>query len=247
MANTVSSTLSSAQEAERELRNLQRQASALAQRSDQNKNVKNVQTFQKSTRDIVYDNTVNARAIGSLTENKSRLNLFSALSKNDKVDVYRFSVTKEAATRIGLLVENNEQKDSVRIQIFARGSNQIIADNGAKDGEVRENYEKLLDGSFKLEKGDYILRISRRDGVDIRAEKQISYALQLSQGLYEKDYDTIEKPARASDNPFGLSNDVGTSNLTSGLAQAANFLSSLPKIGTSAINKLAGALFNSIF
>jgi len=248
MVETVSSTLSAAKEAEQQLRTLQRQTSALAQQINQKSQVSNVQTFQKNTRDIVYDNSVTARDIGKLIENKSRLNLFSALSKNDKADVFRFSTAGAEKTRLGVLIEDEGQKDSLRIQIFARGSNRLIADNGAKNGEVRENYEKLIDGNFSLAKGEYILRISRKDGVDSRQEKQFNYALQLSQGLYEADYDTVEKAARADDNPFGISNtNVGTSNLSDGLLQASSFISSLPKIGVSAIYKLAGALYNSIF
>lgn len=247
MASSVSHASPSAQDAQTKLKELQRQADILAQKSAQKSRVAKVQEFQKNTRDIIYDNSVSARDIGKLKANESRLNLFSALNKGDKVDVFRFSVDSKAQTRLGVLVEGNN-KESIRVQIFTRGGNQLIADSGTKENDPSfKGYDDLLSGKLELGKGDYILRISRNEGVDSRAQQTFNYAIQLNQGLYKKDYDTVEKAAQTGDNPYGIASSTATTNLRSGLADAASFILSLPKIGASAIEKLSGTLYNSLF
>ena len=67
------------------------------------------------------------------------------------------------------------------------------------------------------------------------------------QGLYAQDYDTVERAARDTDDPYGLGNvSEATTTLTSSLAGSVSFIQSLPKIGTSATDKLMGLIINSI-
>mgnify|MGYP000334812445 CR=1 FL=1 len=100
-----------------------------------------VQEFQKDTRDVKVDTNATARDIGRLQENTSRLNLFSSLGKGDSVDIYRFKVVTTAQTTIGVLNESQEQEEKLRFQVFNKASGRLVADSGEKDGETRANWE----------------------------------------------------------------------------------------------------------
>lgn len=131
--------------------------------------------------------------------------------------------------------------DDVRFQIISRSTVRTIADSDAKTGELRSNFDALLDGTFKLQKGDYILRVSRGAGADLA--KDYNYAVQLSQGLYAEDYDMIERARRATDDPFG----IGNVSEAASIGSSVSFIQKLPKIGTLATAKLSGLLINAVF
>jgi hypothetical protein len=249
-ANTSSAISSSANTAVNNATNsfdeLNKQIAALQEKADQKKLT--VEDFRKDTNDVLIDNKMTARDIGTLKDHKTRLNLFSALSTNDGADVFRFKVDKTATTKIGVLTANAADQDSVRIQIFSRKTGRLVADNDPKSKDLQAAYDKLQHGDLELDKGDYILRISRQDGVDPRLKKSFSYALQLSQGTFTQDYDTVEQ-AKATDSsdPYGLGSvGVSTTNLIGGLTDAYSFITSLPRIGTSATDKLSGLMLDAL-
>ncbi len=92
----------------------------------------------------------------------------------------------------------------------------------------------MRDGKFQMETGDYVLRVSRTHGAGNDGNKEYNYAIQLSQGLYSQDYDTIERAARSTDDPYGVANvSEATTNLTTSIASSVSFIQNLPKIGTS--------------
>jgi hypothetical protein len=98
-----------------------------------------------------------------------------------------------------------------------------------------------------MEKGDYILRVSRTHNTGTSRNTEYNYAVQLTQGVYSRDYDTVERAARDTDDPYGIGNvSEATTNLTSSLASSVSFIQSLPKIGTSATDKLMGLIINSV-
>ena len=207
-----------------------------------------VQSFRKDTYDVAVDTKLTARDIGTLKVAKTRLNLFSALSTGDSVDVFRFKVDRTSKTRIGVLAADPEAQDAVRIQIFSKATGRIVADNDPKAGDLSDNFDALQSGELELKRGDYILRISRQDNVDPRLKKNFNYGIQLSQGTYTEDYDSVEKAKKknAAD-PYGFGGvGVGTNNLIDGLTSSYSFISSLPKIGSSGTEKLSGVLLDSI-
>lgn len=208
-----------------------------------------IQSFRKDTRDVRFDNAITARDIGVLKKNDSRLNVVSALTAGDAVDCFRFKVTTEAETKFGTLTDATAAGPQIRFQIFLRGSNVLVADNGAKAAkDHKEAYDQLEAGTLKLVPGDYLVRITRDSDKALDLNKTLNYAIQLSQGSYRNDYDTVEKAARSGDNPFGLANyRAGTSSLMSSLQSSSSFISSLPKIGTPATKKLSGIMLDSLF
>lgn len=245
---TVSTTGSStASNANSELQRIEREVKRIQQQLAQKNSGKSVEEFQKDTRDVKFDNNATARDIGQLKQNRTRLNLFSSLSKGDSVDVFRFKVGTKAATTFSILNASKEDEDKLRFQIFNKATGRIVADSNEKAGEAKTNFEALRDGTFELPQGEYVLRISRAHDVGIERNKEFSYAVQLTQGLFTKDYDTIERAARDTDDPFGISNvSEATTNLTTSIASSVSFINSLPKIGTSATRKLMGLIINSV-
>jgi hypothetical protein len=243
---TVSSS-SSASNAASELQRIEREVKRIQQQLAQKNSGKTVQEFQKDTRDVKFDSTATARDIGQLKQNDTRLNLFSSLSKGDSVDLYRFKVTSKAATTFSILNATEEDEGKLRFQILNKATGRVVADSDDKAGEAKTNFEALRDGTFELPQGDYLLRVSRAHDVGEERDKEFSYAVQMHQGLFSKDYDTIERAAQSTDDPYGgASVSEATNTLTSSIASSVSFLQSLPKIGTSATDKLMGLIINSV-
>ncbi len=242
---TVSSSSTSASS---ELTRIEREVKRIQQQLDLKNSGTQVQEFQKDSRDVKIDNNATARDIGRLQQNTSRLNLFSSLSANgDSVDVYRFKVITTAKTTIGVLNESQEAEGKLRFQVFNKATGRVIADSAEDTGEAKQAWESLRDGNFELNSGDYVLRVSRTNNIGPDRNAEFSYALQLSQGTYKSDYDTIERAARDTDDPFGGAGvSEATTSLTSSLASSVNFMQNLPKIGTSATDKLMGLFISSV-
>lgn len=245
MATVSSSTSSSASS---ELARIEREVKRIQQQLDVKNSGTEVQEFQKDSRDVKIDNNATARDIGRLQENTNRLNLFSALSEGDSVDVYRFKVVTTAKTTIGVLNESREVEGKVRFQVFNKATGRLVADSAEKAGEAKSNWEALRDGTFELNSGDYVLRVSRSSNIGAERNTEYSYALQISQGLYKNDYDTIERAARDTDDPYGVGTGVSeaTTTLTSSIASSVSFLQNLPPIGTPASAKLLGLFISSV-
>jgi hypothetical protein len=242
LSNSSSST-SNAGSAIDQLANISQQLANIQQQVDSSK----VQSFEKDTRDVAFDNNATARDAGRLTQGKTRLNVISSLSQGDSVDVFKFSVTTTAATKLGTLSPSGDNS-AIHYQVFSKSSGRLIADSDASAGDANKAYQKLQNGTLQLDKGDYVLRISRAKGAD--ATKDAQYAVQLSQGTYTQDYDLVEKAYRqGTDDPFGLSSTGSTAltNLVDGLSTSYSFINSLPAIGTDATTKLNGALYDALF
>src|SRR3954466_1410769 len=56
------------------------------------------QEFEKTTQDVLYDNSATGRSIGQLRLNTTRLNVISALSAKDSADVFTFNASSTGQT-----------------------------------------------------------------------------------------------------------------------------------------------------
>lgn len=243
---TTSST-STATNASTELARIEREVKRIQQQLAQKNSGVSVQEFQKDTRDVKFENNATARNIGVLKKDQTRLNVFSSLSSGDAVDGFQFRVTSKTATTFNILNASKEDEEQLRFQVYYKSSGRLLADSDSKAGAANTVYQAMRDGIFEMETGDYVLRVSRTHGAGADAKKEYSYAIQLSQGLYKQDYDTVERAARATDDPYGLGNvSESVNTLTSSLASSVTFIQSLPKIGTSATDKLMGLIINSV-
>lgn len=243
---TTSGT-STATNASQELQRIEREVRRIQQQLAQKNSGRTVQEFQKDTRDVKFESTATARNIGVLKKDQTRLNVFSSLSSGDAVDGFQFRVTNKTATTFSVLNATKEDEAQLRFQVYYKSSGRLLADSDPKSGVANTVYQSMRDGTFEMETGDYILRVSRAHGAGADGKKEYNYAIQLSQGLYSQDYDTIERASRATDDPYGVGNvSEATNNLTSSIASSVSFLQSLPKIGTSATDKLMGLIINSI-
>jgi hypothetical protein len=212
-------------------------------------NAGGVKEFQKETNDVKVDNNMTARDMGILRKNDSRLNLFSALTEGDGADVFKFKVSNTGFTKLGLLIADPTDKEQFRIQIFSKTSGILIADNNPDSDEAYAAFQKLEAGTYELNQGDYVARISRQPGQDTQLKNDIQYAVQLTQGTYKNDYDTIEKGFSDSQDAFGFSTSLANNadQLLAQLGAASSFIQGLPPIGSSATSKLTGALYDALF
>ena len=208
-----------------------------------------VVSYEKESHDVTVDNNMTARDIGFLRKNNSRLNLFSALEKGDKVDVFKFRVTNAGDVKMGTLIADPTDKELIRIQLFSKSSGLLIADQDPKSGQSFKNFEALQAGTFELRPDEYAVRVSRMPGKDVRAEDDVQYVIQFTQGLYRNDFDTVEKGVSKDQDAFGkpLTLGASTEGLLSLLGSSSSFISNLPPIGTSATSKLTGAMYDALF
>lgn len=215
------------------------------------------QEFEKTTQDVLYDNNATARNIGQLSLNSNRLNVISQLSKKDQVDTFSVNVATTGNTKFSALINDpgnsNPLADSsgkVRIQIFAKGKG-LVADSDAGAGVANDNYKALKQGTFSMKSGQYVIRVTRADGVDPQAKGAYNYALQLTQGTkYTKDFTVTEQGyTDGTDDPFGLTNNANSpaNILADSLADAYSNINSLPAIGTSGTSKLLGMIYTGQF
>jgi hypothetical protein len=216
-----------------------------------------VQEFERTSQDVLYDNNATSRQIGQLRLNTTRLNVISALGDKDKIDTFSFNATG-GTTKLNLLVNDpnatDQTKDAsgnLRIQIFAKGKG-LVADSDSGAGDAFKNYTALKNGQFDLAAGGYTIRVTRAQGVDTQAKNTYNYAIQLSQGTkYTQDYTTTEQAyTPGTDDPFGLSgtgSDSPLSILSDSLADAYSNINSLPAIGTSGTSKLLGMIYTGSF
>jgi hypothetical protein len=216
-----------------------------------------VQEFEKTSQDVLYDNNATARQIGQLSLNSTRLNVISALSAKDKVDTFAFNAQTSGNTKFSILVNDpsnsNPLADSsgkVRVQIFAKGKG-LVADSDAGAGTANDNYKALKNGTFSLTSGQYVIRVTRAEGNDPSAKNPYNYAIQMTQGTkYTKDFTTTEQAyTEGTDDPFGLTNNANSpaNILTDSLADAFSRINSLPAIGTSGTSKLLGMIYSGSF
>jgi len=244
---TTTSTTSAVTNASQELARIEREVKRIQQQLAQKNSGVSVQEFQKDTRDVKFENSATARNIGVLKKDQTRLNVFSSLSSGDAVDGFQFRVTSKTATTFNVLNATKEDEEQLRFQVYYKSSGRLLADSDPKAGDANTVYQAMRDGIFEMETGDYILRVSRTHNAGNDAKKEYSYAIQLSQGLYREDYDTIERAARSTDDPYGLGNvSESVNTLTSSIASSVTFIQNLPKIGTSATDKLMGLIINSV-
>jgi len=217
----------------------------------------NVQEFEKTSQDVLYDNNATARQIGQLSLNSSRLNVISALGAKDKVDTFSVNVSTRGNTKLSLLVNDpsdpnplQESSGKVRVQIFAKGKG-LVADSDSGSATAYDNYKALKQGTFNMSSGQYIIRVTRADGADTQAKGTFNYALQMTQGTkYTKDFTTTEQAyTQGTDDPFGMQNNANSQMniLTDSLADAFSRINSLPAIGTSGTSKLLGMIYSGSF
>jgi hypothetical protein len=216
-----------------------------------------VQEFEKTSQDVLYDNNATARQIGQLSLNSTRLNVISALSAKDQVDTFSVNVSTRGSTKFSILVNDpsnpNPLQDSsgkVRVQIFAKGKG-LVADSDAGAGTANDNYKALKNGTFDMSSGQYVIRVTRAQGVDTQNKGTYNYAIQMTQGTkYTKDFTTTEQGYTAgTDDPFGIANNTNSpvNILTDSLADAFSNINSLPPIGTSGTSKLLGMIYSGTF
>jgi hypothetical protein len=218
-----------------------------AMRQEQRQKKIKVQDFQKTSHDLKVDNRMTARNVGVLRRDQSRLNVISALSKDDTADFFTFKMAKGAEAKFSLMTSDGKDEKSLRFQFLNKSNGAVIADSDPGSGKAKLAYDQFKQGKFKLEAGDYVLRITRQDDSKANLKNDYSYAVQLSFGLYRNDFDTIEQTVDPKQDPFGITMSGSVTTLTGSLGSAVSYIQSLPRIGTAATDKLNGLLLNSVF
>ena len=210
---------------------------------------KEVQEFQKDTRDVKFDNNGTARNIGRLKKDQTRLNVFSALSSGDSVDGYRSASPARPPPPSASSTPPRRTRTSCASRSINKATGRVLADSDAKAGEAHSDLSRPCATATSSWRPATMSCASRApNGAGNDGKKEYSYAIQMQPGrLFKQDYDTIERAARATDDPYGGANvSEATTNLTTSIASSVSFIQNLPKIGTSATDKLMGLIINSI-
>src|SRR5690242_13624972 len=72
-----------------------------------------VQRFEPTARDVLYDNASTDRPIGQIRLNTTRLNVISAMSGQDKVDTSSFNATS-GSTKLNIIVNDPTATDQTK-------------------------------------------------------------------------------------------------------------------------------------
>jgi ElaB/YqjD/DUF883 family membrane-anchored ribosome-binding protein len=197
VSSVISSTTQKLSEIEQQLADYATEAAKQNKKAAAQANI-NVQTFEKQVRKSPYSTNGAATDIGTLVRDTSRLNVYSALEKGDKGDVFKLRVQSSGEAQIGYLGD-----EGLRIQVTSRYG-AVLADSKEGQGKTSANYEALQKGELKLAAGDYYVKVTH-DGAESfkdatgKTVTSKNYALQFSQGLYRKDYDTVAQQPKAGD------------------------------------------------
>ena len=194
-----------------------------------------VQTFEKQVRKSPYSTNGAATDIGTLVKDTTRLNVYSNIKNDDKGDVFKVRVQSSGEAQLGVLGD-----PGLRIQVLSRFG-AVVADSKSGQGQSSKNYDELKAGNFKLTSGDYYIKVTN-DGTgpskDSKGKVLTSknYAIQISQGIYSKDYDTVAQQARPGD---------GTPQQSPAQLELQNLLTASQNFdtGLSGTQKLSNALF----
>ena len=236
-----------------------------AEAAEKAEQAKDVFVFEKRTSDVVNDSLQFSRDIGVLIKDNSRLNAITNLQAGDVGDYFRFRVTKpgeiklESISQLDFLTEDEaaaaeegteaegegaeDKPVNFRIQLLTRNGS-LLADNDGTRDDLKEAFRALNEGTFEVAAGEYVVKVSR--ATHDRGDEEIQYAVQLTQGDYKNDFDTIDQPYQPGSLPVLPELPAATVELLDGLNQSLSFIGSLPPIGQSSSDKLFGALTDLI-
>ncbi|HEY0837270.1 MAG TPA: hypothetical protein VGE72_25380 [Azospirillum sp.] len=196
-----------------------------------------VKEYEKTVRKSAATQAYAATDIGMVVKNRTRLNAFSIMGKDDPVDFYKFKVTNQGELALGRVGDPD-----VRVQLMDK-TGKIMADSNKDAGAAFDAYKKLSAGELTVDRGDYTIRVTRDKGVAAGTDKQ--YALQLRMGTYSEDYDTYAKQPAAGD---------GTTQIPS-YARSLQALMNGGSVNSSSLTSLLlggssrgrGSMFNGLF
>ncbi len=182
--------------------------------------------WQKQTQDIqnIDEKPANARDIGLVNINDSRLNLITALHDGDTVDYYKFNVTSRGEMQLTYAIN-----DGVNIEIY-NDLNTKLGDN-SEDAALEftpieiDDDESYTPGAIfvTLDPGTYYVKVTRDS--DVAVTEHLNYQLQLQMGdTYGNAYEVVE--SRAPD--------------ASSVALQGQPVSSAPPAGASIATQLLG-------
>ena len=194
-----------------------------------------VQTFEKQVRKSPYATNGAATDIGTLIKDSTRLNVYSNIKKDDKGDVFKFRVQNSGEAQLGILGDKG-----LRVQVMTRFG-AVIADSKEGLGSTSDNFTKFKEGEMKLAPGDYYVKVTNDGNAPVKDKNgnvltSKNYAIQVSMGVYRKDFDTVAQQPKAGDGMPRQS--AGSLELQNMLTAAQNF-----DTGLSGTAKLNNALF----
>lgn len=180
-----------------------------------------VKVWEKKTTDTIADSIQNARDIGQIRLNYSRLNLVTTLSKNEREDWFKFNVVspgKLRLTAVNLSAKDDDgnktntedtledaisdyekaiesfKAKGLRVEVYTYKNNRqtLVATNNDKQKKEYATFENMMRGTERVtQKGTYYIRVTTQDGKPVKDDQL--YALQLQMGdTYKHDYMTQE-------------------------------------------------------
>lgn len=152
----------------------------------------NVKKWEK----VLYHNPAQTRSsgtdIGWLRKNDSRVNLIASVDQPDRENYYKVKALDGG--KMALAIQADAE---LRVQVMD-SNYRVIADSKENMGLASDNYLALRGGELEVKPGDYIVRVTRADGVP---QKKVNFAMQMmvGDGTYKNDYLTREVAPKAED------------------------------------------------
>ncbi|MDH5188958.1 MAG: hypothetical protein OEW37_08390 [Rhodospirillaceae bacterium] len=155
-----------------------------------------MKSWSKPSYDVHKEKLSDARDLGAVRLNNSRLNAFASLEVGDEVDHFSFWIQSKGKTRLGMTDD-----PYLRVELLDR-QGKVLADSDANNSDALFNkYLEFNEFGLDLKKDKYYIRVSRNP--DFPKDERKNYSIQLAMGEnFRNDYDTFEKPAQGKFDPM---------------------------------------------
>lgn len=182
-----------------------------------------VKSYGKSSSDIYSESIDNARDMGNLRVNKTRLNLVTTLNKKETEDWFSFKSFNDgklrlSAINVSVLDKDNEKKDvnaildsttndaseetkamlygkELRIEVYTKQGNRsnLVASNDEDNEKAYKIFKSMVDGEYKASKGTTYY-VHVTTPDGKPSKEDTLYALQVQMGdKYTENYTTQEQ------------------------------------------------------
>lgn len=192
--------------------------------------------WEKQTRDVQNseERLSNARDIGLVNINDSRLNLITALHEGDTVDHFKFTATSRGEVQLTYAIN-----EGVRIEVYNKLGTKL--GDSSEEGTLEftpielgddEDSESYTPGAVfvTLDPGEYYIKVTRDS--DVPTTEHLNYQLQLQMGdTYGNAYQVIETKAPST-------SQLSSTSAATATAPGSNIASML--------SSLVGGIFDAL-
>lgn len=191
-------------------------------------------------------NKINAKVsdainIGWMKQDKSMLDVYSQLTKDDNVEYYSFTFEEGDNLKFGFKKGVTRDSSQLRVQLLDRSGSYVYADSEGTEAQ-RKAYKELTSGTgMDARPGSYVIKISYAADVTKRTDQIYEFGI-FSGSTYSAEYKTTAS-AQTYANALLLGQISGTSTSTAIAAYLTAQMNKDDDYSTSALSSALKSLY----